>query len=277
MDNVITGVTINLAGADKTQSVTLTVANDTSKVSDAVNSFVQAYNSVLQNIDQQTTYDPTTNTGGPLLGEMDATAIEDQVRDAVTSIVPGVNPKLNNLTALGITTNDQGQLTVDSTRLSAVLNGQVSGVTLDDVSRLFAQVGSSTNPGVQYAVAGANTVTNGVHYQVYITQAAAQASITAGSQLAQTLPSIDNSNNTFTITVDGKTSDTITLTPGSTYTASSLAQEVQKQIIASTVLAGRQVAVSVDSSNHLVITSSSYGSKSEVTIGSGSCSVGPRV
>ena len=233
VDNAVNGVTLNLVGADSTQPVSLTVANDTSSISTAINSFVQAYNSVIQDIDQQTAYNATSNTGGPLLGINDATNIVNELTQAVTNVVPGVNSKLNSLAALGITSNQQGQLTVNSTQLSAVLNGQVSGVSLADVAHLFGEVGTSTNPDVHYITTGANTVANGTPYQVNITQAATQASIIASSAIAQTSTTINSSNNTFTITVDGQTSDTITLTPG-TYTASGLAQQVQQQINAST-------------------------------------------
>jgi flagellar hook-associated protein 2 len=67
--------------------------------------------------------------------------------------------------------------------------------------------------------------------------------------------------------VDGATSNTITLAPG-TYSAQALAQEVQAEINADKNLAGRQVTTNLNGSN-LVLTSNSFGSASQVTIGTG--------
>jgi len=56
---------------------------------------------------------------------------------------------------------------------------------------------------------------------------------------------LTGANNTFTISVDGTSSSTITLAAG-TYTRLALAQAAQAEINASAPLAGRQVAVVLD-------------------------------
>jgi flagellar hook-associated protein 2 len=99
---------------------------------------------------------------------------------------------------------------------------------------------------------------------------AEQASITATSALAASTV-IDNTNNTLTITVDGKASNTITLTDG-TYTRLTLAQELQAKINANVDLVGRKVAVSLNG-DRLVVTSNAYGLASEVKIGTGNALV----
>src|SRR5262249_49895368 len=107
IDNLIAGVTLNVVGADSTRDVTLTVSNDTDKARQGVLDFVQAYNDVISYIDKQASYDAQTKTAGVLLGNGSATSIEDSVRRAISNVVGGVNPLLNRLSALGITTNDQ--------------------------------------------------------------------------------------------------------------------------------------------------------------------------
>src|SRR5262249_55011215 len=128
-----------------------------------------------------------------------------------------------------------------------------------------ALAGSSTNGGVQFVTGGSKTKASATVYQVDVSQAATQGAITATNDLAAS--TVIDANNTFTITVDGATSGTITLAPG-TYTRLGLAQAVQAQVNANSQLAGRRVAVSL-SGDKLRITSANYGLASEVTIGTG--------
>jgi flagellar hook-associated protein 2 len=244
----------------------VTVANDTSTAQKAIQGFVQAFNDLQSSITLQTSFDAQTGAAGPLLGNGDILQIQSQLNNVLGSLVGGVNPRLNNLSALGITFNDQGQLSLDQTKLSAALSGQVSGVSLNDIRNLFALTGSSSNPAVQFITGGNKTKGSATPYQVQLTQAATQGSVTAGAGLAAST-NITTGNNNFTLKLDGAKSNTITLAPG-TYTPQALAQEVQAEINADTNLAGRQVTASLNG-NNLVLTSNSFGSSSQVVIETG--------
>ena len=146
-----------------------------------------------------------------LLGNSDASGIEQQLRGVLGNIVQGVNVNLNNLGALGISTDSDGQLTVDQTRLNAVLAGQVPGVSFNDVQRLFGFTAVSSNPGVQFVTVGANTrPSTTAPYQVNVTQAASQASITATNTLAAST-TIDGTNDAFSLSIDGQSFGPLTL------------------------------------------------------------------
>ncbi|MBI3464981.1 MAG: flagellar filament capping protein FliD, partial [Planctomycetes bacterium] len=266
VDGLIGGATLSLLGADSNKEVKLTIANDTDAAKNAVLDFVKSYNDLLQFIDDQVRYDAQTKQAGVLLGERSATTIEDDVRRVVSELVSGVNGQMNRLGALGITTDEQGRLEVNDVKLTDALTGRLTGVTFDDVRRLFALSGQSTNGGIQFVSGSTRTKASTTPYQVEISQVAEQASITATSALAASTV-IDGTNDTLTITVDGKASSTITLAAG-TYTRLALAQELQAKINANPDLTGRKVAVSLNS-DRLVITSSTYGLASEVKIGSG--------
>jgi flagellar hook-associated protein 2 len=266
IDGLLQGITLDLQGADSNSLVTLTVASDTDQVAKAINDFVSSYNDLLSFIDDQVRFDAASGQAGPLLGNQQATAIQDQVRNLVSRVVPGLKPSMNRLSTLGITTDDNGHLVINSSKLDDVLNGHVAGVSLADVRNLFALTGTSNNLGVQFVTAGANTKASTTPYQVSVSQAATQASILAANALAASTV-ITSANNTFTISVDGVTSDTLTLADG-TYTPQALAQQLQTAINSSTSLAGRQVTVSLDGGK-LRITSSSYGAVSRATIGTG--------
>ncbi|HYV38334.1 MAG TPA: flagellar filament capping protein FliD, partial [Gemmataceae bacterium] len=267
IDGMIAGVTLNLLGADANKPITVTIANDTAKASDAIQTFVKDFNDLMQFIDDQVKFDSTSGQAGVLLGNFQATQIQDQLRTVVGGLVKNVNPKMNRLGALGITFTDNGQLAVDSDKLTNALSGQLSGVTLNDIQSLFALTGASSSPNVQFVTGSSKTKAAATPYQVAITQAALQATVTATNALAASTV-IDNTNQIFGLSVDGIASGAVTLAPG-TYTPTELAQELQKEINAQAALGGRQVSVGVAGGN-LTITSNTYGSKSTVTLGAGS-------
>jgi flagellar hook-associated protein 2 len=268
VDGVIPGVTINLLQANPSQPVTLTVANDTSGATTAVQNFVTAYNGVIDDINQNDSYDATSQTAGPLLGNFTIENLSQSLANSVTQTIASVNPNLNNLTDIGLSFNNSGDLQFNSTQLQKVLNGQVPGVSAADVKALFALTGTSTNTGISFVSGGANTKpTNGTPYQVQVTQAATQGQITATNSLGATT-TIDNTNNVFSITVNGRQSGPLTIAPGS-YTQAQLASAIQATIDSDTQLAGSGVSVGV-SNNELQITSQVYGRASTVAIGTGS-------
>lgn len=267
IDGLFTGVSVDLKAADPAKTITLTVANDVNKARQGVQDFVNGFNDLMQFIDEQIKFDSANGSAGPLLGQRQALTIQQQVRDTITRPIPGLKSQMNRLGALGISVTDQGRLSLNQAKLDDALAGRLSGVSLDDVRRLFALAGTSSNTGVQFVSGSAQTRAAGTPYQVVVTQAAEQASIVAGSDLAASTV-LTSANNTLLLSVDGSSAGTVTLTPG-TYTRSALAQEIETQINASTDLGGRRVAATLNG-NRLVLTSSAYGASSRVTLSGGS-------
>jgi flagellar hook-associated protein 2 len=268
MNGVIPGVTLNLQSADPSTPVSLTVSNNTAAATTAISNFVSDYNSLMSLISQDTAYDPTTKTGGPLLGDNSVNTIKNRISSIVGTVVAGTNPLLNNLASLGIATNSSGQLTINQSKLSAALAGNVSGVSYADVARLFTLSGFSNNPGIEFVTGSSKTLASATPYQVQVTSAAQQASINATNPLSS-ITNITSSNNSFTINVDGQTSAAITLNAGS-YSPAALASALQTAINNESSLNGRQVSVGLTASNQLAITSGTFGSVSHVAIGTGS-------
>ena len=264
--NLIPGVTLQLTGASSGQPVTITVANDATSAQKAIDTFVGDYNTLMQTIDQDDSFDSTSQQAGVLLGDNRAEEMQQQIRSVVESAVAGVNPLMSSLTAIGIMTDHNGQLVVDDNKVSAVLSGSVPGVSINDVKSLFALTGSSTNPGVQFITGGTHTAASSAPYTVNITQAAQQASITGGTALANQV-TIASGSDQLNLTIDGK-SATVQLTDG-TYNPQALAQMVQGAINGNSTLTGRHIAIGIQN-GALTITSQTYGSSSQVAIGSGS-------
>jgi flagellar hook-associated protein 2 len=267
IDGLVSGVTLDLKSANPSKQVTVSVAADTEAAADAVSSFVEGFNDLMSFIDSQSGFDAEKDVAGLLLGDRSASRLQDEVRRVVSESVLGVNPAMNRLGAIGITLGDDGQLSLDSAKLEKALTGQLTGVTLTDVKRLFAFDGKSSIGGISFIAGSTKTKVSATPYQVDVSQAAEQAVLLAANSLASSTV-ITNANNAFVLTVDGKASSTITLAAG-TYTQQALALEVQAKINADTTLAGRRVTASIVSGK-LQLTSDLYGFASEVNMSSGS-------
>lgn len=131
VEDAIEGVTLNLtkSGGDPG---TLKVERDDSATTNAVKSFVTAYNNLQNTIKSLTTYDVETNKGSALTGDSLARRAQTQARDALNSFTS--EGTLRTLGQLGITTNySSGLLEVDDTKLSEGIKEH-----LPDVQRLLS-------------------------------------------------------------------------------------------------------------------------------------------
>src|SRR6185437_6467645 len=180
------------------------------------------YNSIISFINQNDSYNSQTQQGGILLGDFQATTIFNRLAESATNVVGGVNTQADNLAEIGITVNADGTLAVNSNTLSQALSGQFSGVSPDDVRRLFVQDGKSNNTGVQFAYAPSTLKAIDTPIQVQITQAATQASATATNALAASTTITSGSNDEFSVSVNGQSSGFVKLAAG-TYTQQQLA------------------------------------------------------
>lgn len=128
--NTVTGaipnVTLNLIGAVPGVPVQVAIAPDVNQAAQAVNNFVSAYNTVIGDINQQFTIDPTTNTEGPLGGDSSLRSLQSSLLgDATYSFSNGA---FSSLDALGITMNDDGTLSVNSSQLESAISSNPQAV-----------------------------------------------------------------------------------------------------------------------------------------------------
>lgn len=116
----IPGVTLNLITASPGESVQLTVGADTTQATNAINSFVNSYNTLLGFLNQEYTVDPTTNTEGDLASDSSLRSLQSSLLTDATYSISGNDGDVN-LAALGINMNNDGTLTVDSSALNNAL------------------------------------------------------------------------------------------------------------------------------------------------------------
>lgn len=110
----ITGITLNLAGAVPGTPVQLTVGADTAGITAAIQTFVNAYNQVISDINSQFRVDAASNSEGPLGGDSALRSLQSILLKDVTYSVPD-NSGLVNLASLGINMNNDGTLTIGAT------------------------------------------------------------------------------------------------------------------------------------------------------------------
>jgi flagellar hook-associated protein 2 len=123
----IAGLTLNLANASPNETVGLTVGTDPTQITDAINNFVTAYNQVIGDINQQVEINPSTNSQGPLGTDSSLTELQSSLLADAAYSVSG-NSGYINLASLGISTNNDGTLSVDSGQLASLLSSNPSAV-----------------------------------------------------------------------------------------------------------------------------------------------------
>ena len=262
--DAIGGVSFDLLQPTLGETVSLTVAKDNSAAVAAVQSFVDSFNGVLNYISENSKYNEASEEGGLFLGNQSAAKIQQTLRTTVQNVVPGANPLANRLSTVGIRFNDSGTLVLDKAKLENALNGNIDGVTADDVKRLFSFGGQSTNSGMSFVLGSTRTQASTSGYQIDISQAAEQATITGAAVAGSTV--ITSANRSLELKLDGKTA-TVQLNEG-TYTAQQLADHIEKIINESEEFPAREINVSL-ASGALHLTSAKYGLTSDLEIVSG--------
>lgn len=123
VSSALPGVTLNLTA---TGSTTLTVAQDPSAITTAVNNFVSAYNTYASTVNSLDSYDPSTQEAGVLLGDSTLMSIQRQVNTILSGGVAGNS--IGSLAALGVTRNADGTLSVDSNQLNSAIQSNPQAV-----------------------------------------------------------------------------------------------------------------------------------------------------
>ncbi|KFI21966.1 flagellar filament capping protein FliD [Nitrosococcus oceani] len=264
---MIEGVTLELNSAELDSPTTLTVAADGHIASKSVNGFVEAFNSLAKTLNSLSSYNPETQEKGPLLGDASLRGIENRLRRVASDTVTGLSGPYQTLADIGITTQRDGTLKLDESKLQQVVESDPEAV-----ARLFTGGGSSSDPLVRFVEATDEAQAG--EFAVNVTQPATQGKYT-GNDISSNFPfpwssstiTIDADNDEFTLKVDGGEAVMISLTQQTYNDGMALAQEIQSQINANPTLseAGSQVTVEFIN-DRFEIHSSRYGSSSNVEI-----------
>lgn len=178
--DALEGVTLNLKGVTEANTpATVGVTLDQSGVTKNIQGFVDAYNTLIGVINAQTKVtkvgDDKAPVTGALVGDATARALSGALHQELVNVQG--DGKIRALADLGITTQTDGTLAVDSTKLSKAMTGN-----FDDITALFTGdnglAARLTNKVKPY------TITNGILDQ-------------RNSSLQATLKSVDKQQETL--------------------------------------------------------------------------------
>jgi flagellar hook-associated protein 2 len=152
------GLTINLLQATPSgQPVTVTVSRDASSASTAVSNFVTAYNAVHTELESQ-----VGQSGGPLQGQN----IVYQLFNSLSQIAlySGSSGAVRTLADMGVTLDDTGQLTFDSSQFNSdsvdalqnFLGGASTGGFLQAATNALNGVEDTTSGSLKMAIQDLN-------------------------------------------------------------------------------------------------------------------------
>lgn len=217
--DAIEGVTLSLNKINTGNPSSVYITKDTSTLSTNLSNLVKQYNSLVSFLNTQSNFDTTTKKGAVLWGESSLRSIKNQIRSTLISSVPQGTGTYTALNQLGISFQKDGTLLLDSTKLQSALSNN-----FDDVAKLFAPTGSSTDAQLSFVSGGTKTKTG--TYNIAISQLASQGTLLGSGSAGL---SVADGSNTLTVNLNG-VSSTITL-PVTTYSsAEALAAELQSKI-----------------------------------------------
>lgn len=113
LENVIPGVDIDLKSVSD-QPVQLTINRDTEAITSAAESFVTAFNSLVESINKYDSYNAETEERGLLLGDATVARIRSSVYNAVINPNNDIPGQFNSLSEIGIRVGDGAKLRFNS-------------------------------------------------------------------------------------------------------------------------------------------------------------------
>jgi flagellar hook-associated protein 2 len=151
---VISGVTLNLLATTAAGTpATVTIGSDTAGAQTSIGTFVTALNGLITSIQSLTSYDPATQTAGPLLGNATLQSFQNQLSNILDQVKSGNSGAATSLASLGITANPQGTYNTKTDTLGNALTGNLASVVnfLGGSGGIATQLNSLIN---QYSSAG---------------------------------------------------------------------------------------------------------------------------
>jgi flagellar hook-associated protein 2 len=207
---VIPGVTLTLSG-QSSAPVTIGITPDLTPVASDINNFVSSWNTLIQAVNSGIQYNSSTGTAGTLEGDTSADFVQQELLSSLATGMSGNNGVVN-LESIGISLQDDGTLSVDSTTLnnalqnnfSAVQNlfqstsgvGQALQTTIDSLSNPVTGPLSADMNGISSEITDLNSQISDFQTQLQNTQTQLTAEYstinTTLEQLPETLASINS-------------------------------------------------------------------------------------
>ncbi|KMP10895.1 hypothetical protein UZ36_06225 [Candidatus Nitromaritima sp. SCGC AAA799-C22] len=156
--DVINGAALKLESAG---SGIISLSTDTDAITDKVSDFVQEYNDLFLFLSEQLSLDSSSGETGVLFGNFAAQNFQQILRSSISSEITGISGSFSFLSQIGITTQTDGTLIIDTNELADALTTDIQ-----NVSQLFSSKGSTTNSSVTFVGFTRNTQPGTYNLQV---------------------------------------------------------------------------------------------------------------
>ncbi|GAL37096.1 flagellar hook-associated protein FliD [Vibrio maritimus] len=147
-DNAIEGVSFTVAKTNQTgeAGTMLTVGSDQEATKESVNKFIEAYNTLIDALDTHTSIGGEDSARGVLANDPTIRSIENQVSGLIRQSFDGTS-----LYEIGITTNRDGKLELDSSKFEAAQRDKSNQIEtlFNGENNLFDSIDSMIKPFVQ--------------------------------------------------------------------------------------------------------------------------------
>ena len=218
----IPGVTFQLVSSAVGSNVQIVVTNDNDAIETAVSSLVTSYNAVLKDISGQETNDSSGNPE-PLFGNPTLSLLQTQLQSAIfggTAV-----GSINSVTQLGVETQPDGTLTLNTSTLDDALNSNFADITSyfqnsgsfgQNLSTVLSGLGTTAPGGAIYLAQQQNSTEETALNATLTSQKAASAAestaltteLTTANQELQAIPSQLNEINEIYSSISGYNTNT---------------------------------------------------------------------
>ena len=260
IDDLFEGYTVNLINTtSSTAKLTSTVDTTTAKTN--LQALVDSVNKLKTVLNDKTFRGSASAEPGELASDPAVRSLKNQIENNIKSSLTGFGADGVYLSNLGVRTNKDGTLSLNSRILETELKNNPSSL-----DAIFNSMYSSSSSLL--SISGGNSKTPTPGSFTFAMTAYVAGSLT-GLVDTDTTPQVTSSDNTIQLTVDGTTSGTITV-PSSHYSSQgALATAVQTAINSDSnlIAAGKSVSVSFVNGSYN-ITSVTKGASSSIALNS---------
>ncbi len=275
IDDVIQGLKFTLNNKSATETVAINITDDKAFAEQAIRDFITGYNEFLTAVESLTgsTTDADDTSVGSLKNDASAKGMVNQVQSAISQTITGLSGNYTALATIGIETQiEDGSLKIDEDQFRSVIDNNFSQVT-----SLFTPTTTSSDTRVEVVKTSASTKAGSFVVDVTTDPAKGDWVATNGITAPTYQSGTDDFSSTLTadatytfkISVDGTSSDTITLS-GNFDTAEEIRAKLQSLINGDSALSavGAKVDVGFDAATEkFSFTSRAWGvaSKADIT------------
>ena len=174
--DVISGAALKLQSAG---SGTISLSTDTEAITTKVSDFVDEFNDLSIFLREQLALDSESEETGVLFGNFAVQNLQQILRSSLSSKVTGISGDYTYLSQIGITTQSDGTIILDTDDFSDALVGDI-----ENVSQLFSSNGSVTNSSVAYV--GFTSDTEPGYYDIQVSNGVPQLSNSGASTFVNT-------------------------------------------------------------------------------------------